>query len=355
MRVSLLVLLVGLLPALRQADIRAIVKSEFIADQMPTPQCHASTIVETPGGLLCAWFGGKFERHPEVGIWLARHDNGHWLAPVEVANGVQADGRRYPTWNPVLFQPRRGPLMLFYKVGPDPASWWGMLLTSSDGGKTWSGPRRLPDRVLGPVKNKPLQLANGDILCASSTEAGGWSIHFERTSDLGATWHTTRPAGSTPAIQAIQPALLQREDGRIQAIGRSQQDRVFSVVSTDGGQSWGAMALLDLPNPNSGLDAVTLSDGRSVIVYNHARSTKGRWDAGRDVLNVAVSNDGKAWSAALLLEDERGQEFSYPAVIQSADGLVHITYTWKRQRIRHVVLDPSRLTLRPIVNGEWPK
>ena len=96
------------------------------------------------------------------------------------------------------------------------------------------------------------------------------------------------------------------------------------------------MTLAALPNPNSGIDAVTLRDGRQLIVYNHA-------NRGRSPLNVALSLDGKTWQAALVLESEPG-EYSYPAVIQSADGLVHITYTWKRQRIKHVIVDPSALT-----------
>jgi len=354
-RLALLALSIGWLCALGRAPGRAIVRVEFIADPPPTPQCHASTIVDTPGGLVAAWFGGQYERHPEVGIWVSRHEAGRWSAPVEVANGKQPDGSRHPTWNPVLFRPRGGPLMLFYKAGPDPASWWGMLMTSADNGRTWSAPQRLPDGVLGPIKNKPLQLPGGDIICPSSTESPGWTIHFERTGDLGRTWRRADPAKGTPGVDAIQPAVLRHEDGRLQAVGRSRQDRVFTTESTDGGNSWSPLTLLDLPNPNSGLDAVTLADGRFLLVYNHARSTPGKWDAGRDVLNVAVSTDGRAWSAALVLENEPGQEFSYPAVIQAADGLVHITYTWKRQRIRHVILDPAKLDLRPIIGGEWPK
>jgi predicted neuraminidase len=73
------------------------------------------------------------------------------------------------------------------------------------------------------------------------------------------------------------------------------------------------------------------------------------------VLNVAASADGRTWDAALVLENEPGEEFSYPAVIQTRDGLVHITYTWKRTRIRHVVVDPAKLALRAIVAGEWPR
>lgn len=339
----------------RDVDDPAVLKSEFVYEDAPTPQAHASTLVETPGGLVAAWFGGEHERHPNVGIWVSRHEGGRWGRPVEVATGVQADGTRHPTWNPVLFQPRGGPLTLFYKVGPNPREWWGMVTTSTDGGRSWAAPRRLPDGVIGPVKNKPVQLASGDILSGSSTEHDRWRVHFERSRDGGRTWQVIGPIHDGRAVGAIQPSLLLHGDGRIQAIGRSQNERLFTTESRDGGTTWSEMALLDLPNPNAGTDAVTLADGRHLLVYNHATRGQGSWSAGRGVLNVAVSDDGRRWQAALVLENEPGQEFSYPAVIQTADGLVHLTYTWKRTRVRHVVLDPAKLTLRPIVEGRWPR
>jgi hypothetical protein len=110
----------------------------------------------------------------------------------------------------------------------------------------------------------------------------------------------------------------------------------------------GEISLTELPNPNSGTDAVTLKDGRHLLIYNHTAK-------GRSPLNLAVSKDGKVWEAALVLEDEPKKEFSYPAIIQTSDGLVRITYTWKRQKAKHVVIDPAKLVLKPIVNGQWPK
>ena len=326
-----------------------LLNSEFIYETAPFPSCHASTIAETKAGLVAAWFGGTRERHPDVGIWLSRLVAGRWTAPVEVANGVQSHTNRFPCWNPVLFQPRTGPLLLFYKVGPSPSAWWGMLTTSEDGGQTWSKPRRLPEGILGPIKNKPVQLANGDVLCPTSTEHAGWRVHFERTSDLGGTWNVTPPINDGKEIGAIQPSILFHKDGRLQAVGRTRQGRIFQVWSDDGGTSWGKMTLTSLPNPNSGTDAVTLKDGRQLLVYNHNASPKGR-----SPLNVALSADGQEWQAALVLEDEPGQEFSYPAVIQTKDGLVHITYTWKRERIKHAVLDPRKLELRRMPGGAWP-
>jgi predicted neuraminidase len=325
------------------APQQGLVRSEFIYETAPFPECHASTIAESQDGLAAAWFGGTREGSPDVGIWLSRQENGKWTAPVEVATGVQSATNRYPCWNPVLFQPKPGPLLLFYKVGPRPDAWWGMVMTSADGGKTWLKPRRLPEGILGPIKNKPVEIRSGDLLCPSSSEDHGWRVHFERTRDWGQTWETTGPINDGREISAIQPSILFHRDGRLQALGRTRQGRIFQVWSEDQGKTWGKMTLTSLPNPNSGLDAVTLEDGRHLLVYNH--TTKGR-----SPLNVAVSTNGTDWQAALVLESAAG-EYSYPAVIQTSDGNVHITYTWKRQRIRHAVVVPEKLEPHPMPGG----
>lgn len=325
------------------ASSPALVTHEFIYERAPYPSCHASTIVEpAQGGLVAAWFGGTAEKNPDVGIWVSRHEGGRWTPGVEVANGVQADGKRHPTWNPVLFQPRGGAaLMLFYKVGPSPQTWWGELRTSADGGRTWSAARRLPSGIYGPIKNKPVQLADGTILAPTSDETderpSKWRIYFERSTDGGATWTKTPFFNDGLKIGAIQPSILfhDRIGGeKLQAVGRTRQGKVFSITSGDAGRTWGEISLLELANPNSGTDAVTLRDGRQVIVYNPVPK-------GRTPLKVAVSRDGQDWKDVLTLEDQPG-EYSYPAVIQTADGRVHVTYTWKRERVRHAVLDPAK-------------
>jgi predicted neuraminidase len=244
-------------------------------------------------------------------------------------------------------------LALFYKVGPSPQTWWGMVRTSRDDGHSWSEAARLPDGILGPIKNKPARLADGVILAPSSTESpdrpSRWRVHFERSVDGGRSWTTSSAGGIADGhdIDAIQPSILSHPGGQLEAIGRTRAGRVFETWSADGGKTWTPMTLAALPNPNSGIDAVTLRDGRHLIVYNHT-------DRGRSPLNVALSLDGKTWQAALVLEIEPG-EYSYPAVIQSSDGLVHITYTWKRQRIKHVVVDPSALKPVPMPDGKWPQ
>ena len=240
----------------------------------------------------------------------------------------------------MLFELRKGELALFYKVGPNPRQWWGMVRTSSDEGRTWNAARRLPDGILGPIKNKPVRLPDGAIIAPSSTETpdspSTWRVHFERSGDAGATWSVSRPAAGAAGgpIDAIQPSILMHAGGRLQAVGRTRSGRVFETWSEDRGHTWTPVTLMELPNPSAGTDAVTLKDGRHLLVYNHTPK-------GRTPLNIAISRDGKKWDIAHVLESEPG-EYSYPAIIQTADGLVHITYTWRRERIKHVVIDPAK-------------
>ena len=316
--------------------LSAILLSEFIFNVAPTPSCHASTIAEVRAGeLVAAWFGGTAESKPDVGIWVSRCEKGIWTKPVVAATG-NPDGRpKFACYNPVLFQPKRGPLLLFNKIGTGPQTWWGMMTRSKDGCKTWDQPNRLPDGILGPIKNPPIELPGGLLLCPSSSEDHGWRVHFESTRDLGKTWNSTGPLNDYRQIGAIQPSILQLGGDRLRAIGRTQQHRLFAMDSPDLGDTWGPMRLIDVPNPNAGTDAITLRDGRFLLVYNNSPDH-------RTPLTVAVSKDAEHWTPALNLESQPG-EYSYPTAIQTADGLVHITYTWQRTRIKHVVVDPAAL------------
>jgi len=328
----------------------AVTLREWLYQRAPFPECHASTLAETKSGLVAAWFGGSYEKHPDVGIWFARRAADGWTEPREVFNGAVEGGQRFPCWNPVLFDAGENGLLLFYKVGPSPESWWGMLSVSRDGGGSWETPRRLPDGILGPIKNKPILLADGKLLCGSSSEDDGWKVHMESTSDWGKSWSRTEALELNGLRGAIQPTILAHGNGassRLQILCRSRGDGlILQSWSQDQGSSWSALAATTLPNPNSGIDGVTLRDGRQLLVYNHT-------SRGRSPINVAVSSNGSDWSAAVVLESEPG-EYSYPAAIQSRDGHLHITYTWKRKRIRHVVLDLAKIELKPIVSGRWP-
>ncbi|TPG72528.1 sialidase [Hymenobacter nivis] len=312
----------------------------MVFPQPPFRQCHASTLVQAADGhLLVACFGGANEGAPDVGIWLTSLGSKGPAAPRQVATGAVGDTLRYPAWNPVLFRPRgAGPLFLFYKVGPNPREWWGMVKTSADNGATWSGPRRLPPGVLGPIKNKPVQLANGTILSPSSREeaSGRWRVHLEKSMDQGQTWQVI-PVDPGSALDVIQPSILVHPGGRLQLLCRSKQGAVVQAWSEDGGNTWGKLSKTTLLNPNSGTDAVTLRNGSFLIVYNPDVPGKD-WFNGRSKLRVAASADGVAWHDVAVLENGTTEEFSYPAIIQTTDGLVHITYTYDRKNIKHVVL-----------------
>lgn len=310
---------------------------DFIFDIAPVPCAHASTLAETTRGLIAAWFGGSYEGHDDVGVWLAERPVGRrrWTEPRLVADGVQPDGQRHPCWNPVLHRLRNGPLLLFYKVGPSPSRWWGMMMRSLDDGRTWEPPVRLPGGHLGPIKNKPVETADGLLLCPSSSEHRRWRVHLEYARDHGASWDAGAPLNTEREMAAIQPSLLVWPGLGYQLLCRTRQGHVGESRSEDG-LRWAPLRRAMLPNPDSGIDGVVLRDGRGVLVYNHSARR-------RTPLNVAVSADGgRTWTPMLVLEREAG-EFSYPAVICDRAGLVQITYTWNRQTIRHVSVDPGEL------------
>jgi predicted neuraminidase len=170
---------------------------------------------------------------------------------------------------------------------------------------------------------------------------------MEMTPDNGITWTRTRDLNDKK-IAAIQPSVLFYPSGKLQILCRSKQSKILTSWSDDNGVSWTTLEPASLPNPNSGIDAVSMKDGRDLLVYNHLV-------AGRNMLNVSISDDGITWKAAILLEnDAKDTEYSYPAVIQSKDNMIHITYTWNRKLIKHVVIDPALIEARSFTGGAWP-
>lgn len=341
------------------ASKQAIVLEEFIYDEQRTRDCHASSLIELENGdLLCTWFGGTRESHPDVQIWLSRKPiGGDWSEPVAVAKAEEDLGGS--VFNPVIVQCGGDTLQLYY-LSPDIND--GRMIESMDGGHTWSASKALDKEFTGPLVNKPLYLEDGTILAGGSMEGGpGWRIHVERSEDKGKSWSRTEVLNDPKQFKLIQPTFLHHADGRIQLLARSggkdASTRIAQCWSEDNGRTWSEVTNTTLPNNNSAIDAVSLREGGHLLVYNHSTredETCGR--KGRGILTVAYTEDGVNWEAAAVLEFRTGAvQYSYPAMIQTSDGLVHITYSWHRKRIKHVVLDPSKLVKAPIVEGVWPK
>jgi len=342
----------------RQMARPGLVLEEYVFMKGPTRDCHSSTLLELENGdLLCTWFGGTREGHADVNIWLARKSKGgQWQAPVSVADG---DGKTL--FNPVLVQLKGGDIQIYF-VSPGIND--GKVITSSDDGHTWSKPKVLSKGFVGPIVNKPVYMDDGTIIAGGSLQGGpGWRIHVERSTDNGKTWTKVGPISDpvNTKYKIIQPTILVHSQKRLQILARTGDSHMDAKIaqtwSDDGGLTWSPVTDTTLPNNSSAIDAVTLDDGRHLLVYNHStREDPKGGRKGRGILTVTLTEDGINWEAATVLEYRTGSvQYSYPAVIQTKDGLVHVTYSWHRRRIKHVVIDPKKLETYPIVDGQWPK
>lgn len=321
----------------------ADIVKEFVYTSAPFPSAHASTLVQLENGdILAAWFGGTHENAPDVAIWGARRTSTGWSKPFLLVREPNV-----ACWNPVLFETRDGRLWLYYKFGRNAREWSGARLVSTDEGRTWAAPEHLAAGLLGPIKDKPLVLEDDSIVSGTSVESySTWAAWVDRSIDQGKTWHKFGPITvpnrlmpSLPPVEPslkpgaehvtgiIQPAIVRLGKKHLRLYARSTQDigRICAADSYDDGVTWTEAHPLDLPNPNSGIDAIGLRDGRVVLVYNNTTT-------GRSPLNLAVSKDGEHFTMFQTLESDPG-EYSYPAIIQGRDSNVYITYTWQRKRI----------------------
>jgi alpha-L-rhamnosidase len=285
-----------------------------------------------------------------------------------------------------------GELWLFYKIGLNVKDWTGWVVKSKDGGKTWGAREPLPKGFIGPVKNKP-EIIDGRLLCGSSTEGNGWKFHVEildlkdgawkktpvaqlpwkyvgpvtaersmRTEDAPAEGvagsmssrskaPSTLPAVDDPEapaiegeaatadnlhpIDCIQPSFLKLNDGRLQVLMRTRNGKLATSFSSDNGDTWTPVTLTDVPNNQSGTDALTMHDGRHVLIYNDFETVKGTKKGPRTPVSLALSDDGTHWQHWLTLEDSPISQYSYPAIIEGKDGTLHCLYTWRRQRMAY--------------------
>lgn len=284
--------------------------------------CHASTVFATGTRTLVAYFGGPFEGHRRSAIYLSVKNHDAWEKPVVLASGRSCLGIERACWNPVFFE-HDGRLQLYLKVGNSPQSWKGYAMDSTDSGVTWGRPLPLTSGIIGPTKNSPV-VSGPWIVSGSRDERHGCAIHFEISSDTR-TWRKVSPASHSGQEGCIQSALLVLGNSRLLALARSSMGCIVTAESKDDDLSWSSISPSPLPNPDSGIAALSLSPGQHFLAYN--RST-----IEGTPLVVATSSDGESWTDQVTLESEPG-EYSYPAMALGPDGLV-ITYTANRSHLR---------------------
>jgi predicted neuraminidase len=304
----------------------------FAAPACP-PSSHCATLTELPGGgLLAAWYSGSREGAPDVAILAARYEQGRWSEPwvVQDTPGL-SDG------NPLLYTLPDGTVVLWHVTiqGRGWATVESYWRTSGDGGRNWTAPELFVQRRGVMFRCRPVRLSSGRLILPAYDEITWEGLPF-LSDDGGRSW---RAAGRMSAPGGcIQPAVVELGDGSLLSYLRTGAEggHIWRSVSRDGGESWSACAQTALPNPNAGLDLIKLLDGRLLLAYNPVQR-------GRHQLAVAVSADeGGSWES-VLLEDESGAEFSYPALLQEHSGRCHLLYTFRRQSIKHVVF---RRTIR---------
>lgn len=337
---------------------------QFVNEETPGKISHVSSIAPLGGGDMAAvWYSGSQDSAPDVAIYYA-----------ECRRTTGPPGREY-TWgkprvlidreicskelsrfvrkvaNPVLVRDGKKRLWLFYAsvlVG----GWSGTSLNyklSLDNGKSWGNSQKM---ILSPffnlthnVKNKALFLDDGSFLLPVYQEfirRVSFLLHFA-------------PDGGRPSYElikmqtegsAIQPSLIREGPRQVLALFRGGDNgQVMMSRSADLGRTSLDFSSAPIPNPDSGLDAINAGDGVLLAVLNNK-------SFGRGTLSLMASTDGGgSWRAIKVLEHReinladlfQYREYSYPSINRSDDGRFHITYTYERRRIKHVVFNRAWL------------
>ncbi len=332
----------------------SLFREEFINFTSSVPSVHVASLAELPdGGLAASWYGGSREGARDVAVFFATQSQGQegWstprpiLTPQIAARDLNRAVRK--VGNSLIVCDPSGKLWLLY-VTINLGGWSGSslnLTTSVDQGQTWSPSQRL---TLSPFFNLSELVKNGP----TRLNGGGWAVpiyhelvgKFPEILWLGGTARELDAVKSRVAggRSGFQPALVAlNPSNAITFLRDTTEKRRISVTrSDDAGLRWSVPETLDLPNPGSGLDAIRLADGRLLLAFNDSASE-------RENLRLAIStDDGRTWKRAVTLAEEKGAEFSYPFLLQTHDGNIHVVYTWKRKAIKHVVFSVAWLNSR---------
>lgn len=339
-----------------------LISREFVWDHPETlyQACHVSTVARNErGDLAVAYFGGTKEGALDLGIWLSRRIDGVWQKPrrIKYMYGFQH-------WNPILRYDENGNLCLMYKVGHNVQEWYTLISESGDFGETWDHSR---EAVEGD--HTPRISTKNHLIIRGNNWFGGTSVETNTTHDCfidvsrdgGKTW-TLHPIpfdhimhehvgmiewegikelwASDPNIVlrwdgVIQPTIWSLRPGRLSCLMRSSRGCLFRSDSDDDGETWCKAYPTALPNNNCGIDVAQMPDDTLVLFYNPISVNWGE----RTPLSVSISqDDGETWTVPWDLETEPG-EYSYPFALPDGNSRIDLTYTWRRKKIVHCVLE----------------
>ena len=333
-----------------RSDEPPLFERAFVDPQGAVAQVHAATICELPSGRLCVvWYGGTHELADDVAIYFAtKMGTGEepWTPPraIVTRESAMTELGRYVSkvGNSVIFADAHGRLWLVY-VSIALGRWSGSSLNvkiSADEGRTWTPSRRL---TLSPFLNlselvrcKPFSVTEEAIAIPVYQEFLG---RFPEVLWISGVGDPARLSWSKQRIWSgnsfIQPSVAWSEGTLLRTFLRdcTKIHTVAASDSPDGALSWQKPRRVSLPNPGSGLDALRLEDGQLLLVFNDSST-------GRENLRVASTRDGgQTWRRLVTLDEESGEEFSYPCMIHDRAGRIHVVYTWKRKHIQHAVFN----------------
>lgn len=337
-----------------------IIKTCMIPNSLEAPFAHAPTLIEvTPHHLMASFYAASDWGNKDQKIYISHYINEEWSAPEEIASSTDVKFvmpsslahlfpppvTQTPCWDPVLFKAPDNSLLLFFKIGPDPRSWSGALKRSFDEGQTWTSIELLAQKgIIGPHKNKPVSLPDGSIVCACARGSWqSWTTWVEilkNVNQANEQWQLIGPLSYQDAVVGIlQPTIFFDRENNLRMIFRTKNHtNLCTSLSSDHGLTWSPVSPITLTSNDSNSDAVTLNDKRILLAYSNLKPGK------RYQLDLACSDDGgQTWRNVLVIEkrNNENEHVSFPTIIQTNDGLVHILYAYLQKQIKHVIVDPK--------------
>lgn len=338
--------------------------------QMIVNSSHAANLLVLPSGdLLLTYYAGIYERGSGESIVLSRLSKGskRWTEPVVVSYHAG-----WANQNPLLFLAPDKTIWLFHTTqrgGHDQTKDLVYALKSTDEGHTWSEPFTLFPQP-GLYTRQPVVVFQNQWLFPVYHSAGG-SItsnaqkdhsYVEVSADSGATWKECDVAGSGGYVQMN---IVPISPTHLVAFFRSRYaDWIYKSESSDG-CSWTTPQATALPNNNASIQAIALKDGHLAMIFNNTQAElkpEHADTASRRILSLALSEDGgKTWpwirdienpalsQPILPLEDP---EYSYPSIVQSADGMIHVAYTFRRETIKYMEFSEEWIKHGTTVGGK---